>query len=369
MSESMSRLAEILGDVPHQACAEGLFCPREGVTPEQLVRLESALLQSGSLLVLDFQLGRPEDLTENAVPAPGSDPAAYRGVRRGDHRVFRVDHHHPLPELAETSTTPMVLRWLRGLWAAGEQVLLSEVARARYLADHCDPDILLSQHLAGSAEDREYLHGPMGAWLSAAAIRNDYIRLAPPELQPQADRIFYASLGIEEAIEEGAISFEEALLRWLPSLHPWLQGRAGAEEATRLDHWEGSRRSHEEATLARIRAWREEGRWQSLAGGRLVFLDAPEKIDNAELFLYVARESEGGSPPAVQVLRFPSNGGATSTFKLRSHAGYDLGPLYPLLNARFPGARFGGRAAAGGSRPTDGVAAADLLETLVQALM
>ena len=50
------------------------------------------------------------------------------------------------------STTPLVLRWLRALHAAGRADVLAEVERGLYLANHWDADILFAFVMAGKDE-------------------------------------------------------------------------------------------------------------------------------------------------------------------------------------------------------------------------
>src|SRR5262249_12950569 len=84
-------------------------------------------------------------------------------------------------------------------------------------------------------------------------------------------------------------------------------------------------------------------------GGRVALLDAPRKIDNGDFFLYFTLRSER---PVIQVLRYPGGESFPGRFmyKIRAHGGFDLNPLFRRLRAEFPGAQFGGRSAAGGSR-------------------
>lgn len=115
-----------------------------------------------------------------------------------------------------------------------------------------------------------------------------------------------------------------------------------------LERWEGGARAKEAATLAAIDAWAAEGRLAAHLAGRLVTLDAPRKIDNADLFLFLAHSD---CPPVVQLLAYPAEAGPGVVYKLRAHGGFDLNPLFTALRARFPESGFGGRSAAGGSKP------------------
>jgi hypothetical protein len=360
----------ILSGAVYELSASGLYCRREVARTERLIACEEALLRDGSLRVFDFQMRRPADLAENIIAREDADPASYRGAERpGGARVFRVDHHHPLRRLSRESTTPLVVAWLRSLWRAGETACLEQVAAARYLADHCDQDIVLAHHLARSATDRGYIEGPVPDRLAAACIRNDYIEPPPADLEPDAGRVYYACLGVEEAIEAGELRFVEALSAWLPQLGPWLRGEAPAATSARFDAWERGMRCKEGATLGRIGGWIDAGRWREAAGGKVIMLEAPEKIDNADLYLYVVREATAGrSRPTVQLLGFPSGGAGGVTWKVRSHGGWDIMPLLGRLNERFADAGFGGRTAAGGSRPGVEIDPAQLLAEVAAAV-
>ncbi|GIW71981.1 MAG: hypothetical protein KatS3mg102_1523 [Planctomycetota bacterium] len=357
--ELESALAALLGDRPYELSPLGLYCRREVARTERLVAAERVLLQHGSLRVFDLQLGRPCDLAENAIPTEDADPAAYEGAPRpGGVRVFRVDHHHPLERLRRETTTALVLAWLRGLWERGRTELLAEVARARYLADHADPDILLAHRIALDAQDRAAIFAPELQWLLAAARRNDYVEPPPAELEPQASRAFYACLGIERAIEAGTLGFAEAERRWLRWLLPWLRAEAPAEAAEQLARWEQEQRAAQARVLERLERWSREGRLVQAAGGRVVQLGAPHKIDAAELVLYLRlRPPAGAVAPQLALLHFAGGeDGARLIYKLRAlDPALDLQPLFARLEERFPGAGFGGRAAAGGSRPTAGI--------------
>ena len=105
---------------------------------------------------------------------------------------------------------------------------------------------------------------------------------------------------------------------------------------------ESQERDEEKAALDRIEAWRAEGRMDVEANGRFVILRAPERIDNALLFLYVRdRLALGG--PRVQLLCYPDRRGtdAQRTYKLRSHGGLDLELVYRQLRERVPEAHAG----------------------------
>jgi hypothetical protein len=361
-------LERALVPAPFEISDLGLYCPREGATAAAIREAERILLREGSLRTLDFNLGA-EDLLENAVRGNGDDLRLYEGAPRpGGVRVFRVDHHYDVRALAAESATPLVLRWLRALHAAGRRDILAEVARSRFLADHCDADILLANHLALCAEDAPYLFSPTADALAAAALRNDYVLSPPPEREPWASKAFYACLGIDTDVRARRLPFHEALRTWLASLGPWLEGRAGAEVARRLDAWEARARAREAAHLAAIEGWIGEGRLARCLGGRAIFLDAPRKIDNAEFFLFVLRRPRE-ERPVVQVLRYPEQAAPQRfVYKVRAHGGFDLHPLLSRLQAEFPEAGFAGRSAALGSRPTAPIDPEALMATIEKAL-
>jgi len=347
----------------------GLYCHRNGVRDGLLLAAEASLAQHGSVRVLDFTHGA-RFLQDNVVPTDGSDPGDYEGVRSpSGHRIFRVDHHYEVESLASTSTTPLVLRWIRGLWRRGRADLLGELQGSRYLADHADADILLSNYAASRATDASFAHGHFARCVAAAALRNDYVVLPTDDTEPQASRIFYACVGIEKDILDGRLTFEDAQARVLPHLEGWASGapsQAAADIASRLGEYDRSMRAAEAQTLAQISAWEAAGRLSWEIGGRLAVLDAEEKIDNSDLFLYFVRT---GRTPQVQALVFPEKDGAgRSTVKLRSHGGFDLNPLFASLNSVVPEARFGGRAAAGGSKPVDPATLSQIVTT-VRALL
>jgi hypothetical protein len=323
-----------LAPAPFEITDLGVYGYRGGIEKAALRRAEEALARAGPVRVLDFCLG-PEDLAENVVRDESGAVADYIGVARaGGHRVFRVDHHHDLRVLATESTTPLALRWLRALHAAGRGDILEAVARSRYVADHCDADILLSNHVAR---------------------RNDYVLPPPAALEPAASRVFDACVGIEHEIRAGRVTFAAAQTEWLPALEGWVGGgpRIDPARATRLDALEAASRDRRAQALASIDAWDEGGRLETRAGGRLIFLDAPAKIENADLFVHVTARAATDARFArvvVQVLRFPKKGDRGHIFKVRSHGGFDLNPLIARLRERLPAAAFGGRSAAFGSQ-------------------
>jgi hypothetical protein len=329
----------------------GLYCRRDTVAPGALKRAEAALCAHGPVRVLDFKHDA-SSLIENIIPAEGASIGDYEGVvAPSGHRVFRVDHHYELPSLRDTSSTPLVLRWIRALHDRGRTRLLEELARSRYLADHADTDILLSNYIAGQAASDVVLQGPLREWLCAAALRNDYIVLPQPRDEPYASRIYYACVGIEDAILDGKLTFEEAQRAILPQLRAWVTGDVRGldpEIGRRLDAWEAEKRAEEDATLRMIDRWVSQGRMRWELGGRAAILDAEKKIDNADLYLYFLRK---GRRPVVQALMYPERDNGTCVVKLRSHGGFNLYPLFERLNRLIPGAAFDGRAAAGGSRP------------------
>jgi hypothetical protein len=369
VSSLETEVRAVLHGAPFELSQAGLFCHRLQVPKGALSTLEAALGRHGPVRVLDFTHGA-HCLVDNAVAHDGADPAAYEGaVGPCGHRLFRVDHHYDVASLRTVSTTPLVLRWLRGLWARGRHELLAEVARSRYLADHADADILLSNFLAAQAENEALLHGPLGAWLAAAALRNDYVRLPPTDTEPEASRIFYACVGIEKEILAGRLRFADAQTQILPQLEPWLsadQERLDPAIGRRLDEWCAALRAEEERTLARIAAWESAGKLTRALDGQLAILEADEKIDNAELYLYLT----GHQPPVVQLLTYPAPESESSRVivKVRSHGGFDLYPLFAALNALVPEGAFGGRAAAGGSRPIAPIPRAELVEAVRRAL-
>jgi|GEM_PF-4487212 len=330
----------------------GLYCRRDTAAQGSLKRAEAALCAHGPVRVLDFKHDA-SSLVENVIPAEGASIGDYEGVvAPSGHRVFRVDHHYELPSLRDTSSTPLVLRWIRALRARGCTQLLAEIARSRYLADHADADILLSNFVASQATSDVLLQGPLGEWLGAAALRNDYIVLPPPRDEPYASRIYYACVGIEDAILGGKLTFERAQREILPQLRAWVTGDVrglNPEIGRRLDAWEAEKRTEEDATLGVIDRWVSQGRMRWELGGRAAILDAETKIDNADLYLYFLRK---GRRPVVQALVYPERDiDGTCVVKLRSHGGFNLYPLFERLNRLIPGAAFDGRAAAGGSRP------------------
>ena len=103
--------------------------------------------------------------------------------------------------------------------------------------------------------------------------------------------------------------------------------------------------------LDEIGEWVAAGRLEVAGDGRLAILDAPRRIDNATLFLYV-RERRPFGGAGIQLLHYAAEDGRR-VYKLRAHGSLDLHPLYETLADRLPAAGFGGRSAAGGSRPTE----------------
>jgi len=352
-------VVRILGDgAPFEVDPLGIRCYRERASASQLRQLEELLLACGPVRILDFRI-EARDLAENIVSAESRDPAAYEGVPKGGARVFRIDHHFDLEALEGESTTPLVLRWVRAQRERGRTDLVGEFAAARYLADHADPDIFFANHVAREAARDGVVDSPLADWLAAAAVRNDYIRLPRGEEEPHASRLYYAGIGLEEAILRGDLRFADALRDVAPAFGAWLAGSADAGLAERLDRLEGASREREAEVLRDIESWRREGRLTFHEGGRIAFLDAPRKIDNADLFLYFALRPD---PPEVQVLSYRRANrpwlpeGEIRTYKIRARGGVNLNPVFERLRARWPEAGFGGRSAAGGSRtPVAGI--------------
>ncbi|MFC1707248.1 hypothetical protein ACFL59_10625 [Planctomycetota bacterium] len=328
------------------------LCARRSQLPREGFRIAERLLSGQPLWVFDFCTG-PADLSDN-VHDGKSFRAGYEGVPGPlGASIYRVDHHHPIPALARDSTTPLVRRWLLSLHERGRDDVLADVSRGRYLANHWDADILFAHHLAANAIERPYVD-TAGAVLAAAALRNDHLEPAPPAFEPAASSAYYSVLGLERAITRGETSYRDAQVEWLPALAEWaLSGRKqprGALER-RVAQWESEARGAEESVLQRIALWCKEGRLHTDHDGRVLVLSATERIDNACFFLYVRKEMPLAGP-RIQLLTYPS-GGDLVTYKIRSHGGLDLHPLFLALNEKFPQTGFGGRATAGGSRPTE----------------
>ena len=355
----------VLGDAPHELTDRGLYCHRNKASKRALRAAEEVLLRHGAVRVIDFTHDKTL-LHQNAVPRDGADPAGYEGFAGpAGHRLFRADHHYEVPSLASTSSTPLVLQWLQGLWQRGRANLLREVAGSRYLADHADTDILLANYLAANALDEALVRGPAASWLAAAALRNDYVRVPPAEVEPQASRAFYTCIAIEREILDGRLPFADAQSNVLPELVRWLHGADPVDGSLRasLEAWEGAARADEQRVLQRIEAWEAQRKLTWELDGKLAILEADEKIDNADLFLYLGRKAH---PPVVQALVFPESGELERKVivKLRAHGGFDLYPLYARLRVIAPESLFDGRSAAGGSKPFAGMARADLIEAV-----
>jgi hypothetical protein len=346
-------IKRLLGAAPHQLTRHGLYCHREGIPPSTNVdalfrEAERLLLARGDVRVLDFNTG-PGSQAENVIPTEEASLSSYVGVDQpAGSRLFRVDHHHDLKRLAQESTTPLALAWLRAMCREGREDVLLGFTRARYLADHCDADILLANALASRADDAGFVLGRFAEVMAAAALRNDYVVAPPVGLEPEATRVFRACVGLERAVRAGEVSFDDATRRWVVAMEGWCQGRAGEEEARRLAGWEAEARDKEAEALAKMTAWSLMGRVSRRAEGRVVVLEAPSKVDNSDLFLWVGANVT--PPPSVQVLTYPRGGDGSLhlVMKVRAHGGFDLNPVFTRLQERFPGAGFRGRAAAGG---------------------
>lgn len=351
-----SELAAVLDGAQYELSELGLYCHRDSARRGALLDAERVLAAHGPVRVFDFKHSSA-GLSDNAVPHDGADIGAYEGVRSAHgSRVFRVDHHYDVPSLAAVSSTPLVIEWLRGLWRRGRSDVLGQVEQSRYVADHADTDILLSNYAASRATDAEFIHGPLPGWMSAAALRNDYITLPDGANEPYASRIFYACLGVEAAVLDGLLTFHRAQSELLSQLGPWVtdsSSRLDPQVKRRLDEWEQASRAGEAQTLGQIAAWERDGRMAWAMDGRVAILQAEAKIDNSDLYLYFLRK---GRRPEVQALMFPEPGApGMYKVKLRSHFGFDLNPLFGRLNELMPGAGFDGRAAAGGSRSVAGM--------------
>jgi len=334
-------MGELFGEAPFELTALGLYFHRDK-PPASLRAVEALLVRDAPVRVMDFN-NDASLLNENVVPGDQADPAEYEGVGgSGAHRVFRVDHHYDVPSLAHTTTTCLTLRWLRGLWNCGAREVLRAVARSRYVANHADTDILLANHLAGVADERDVIFGAGADWFAAASLRNDHIETRG--LGPEAQRVFYACLGIEDEILTGTLSFEEAQRSYLPQLCSWIAGDGRVDVAAKLDALEREMRDKEKRTLDEIAACESRGGLKRELGDRLVVCEMERKIDNADLYLYLSR---GERRPVVQALIYPGSEGLK--VKLRSHGGFDLNPLFRRLNELMPRGCFGGRASAGGS--------------------
>jgi hypothetical protein len=329
-----------------ELCEAGFYGHRKRLGRGAAYRSLEEFFADRPLRVFDFNMG-VEDLVENLHDG-NSFQSDYRGFARGDSgRIFRVDHHFEVDDLRSDSTTPMVLRWLLALHDDGDRETLKTVAEARYLADHCDVDIIFSHHLARHAADRSYLE-EVGPAFAAGALINDYGG-APEGSDQRADQAYFAGLALETEITDGRLAFADVQDKWLPALGAWLAGEKDDETTEQLAIWEKATRESEEAILETIEAWRGEGRLRVEMEGRLAVLEAPEEIDNLSLFSYLARRMPLPGH-RVQLLSFPSDPGSDLvTYKIRSHAGFDLNPLYPALEEALPGASWGGRSAAGGS--------------------
>lgn len=321
---------------------QGFCAHRRGLAPEGY-RLVERALSTHPVCIFDFNIEPELDLAENIHNGERFQPL-YAGVP-GEHGapLFRVDHHYDIPALARDSTTPMTLRWLRALHRAGHHATLEALDSARYLANHWDVDILFSLHLADRALEPEILNAA-GPAMAAAALFNDYLAPPPPEIEDAALNAFYAGLALEDALDRGEMTFSHAFERWLPALSLWLAGRAAPDDARNLRDWADAGRAEAAEVQERIHSWRDGMRF--LADGALCFLEAPEKIDNSSLYLYLARHRP---MTRLQLLTYPV-GRDQVIYKIRSHGGLNINPLLNTLGERFPESRFGGRAAAGGSQ-------------------
>lgn len=351
-------LDPIFGGAPFELSERGVYFHRNKPPDGSLRDVEQCLLSNASVRVLDFN-DDASLVSDNVVSRDGAEPGAYEGVRScTGHRLFRVDHHYDLPSLARTTTTCLTLSWLRGLWRRGAWEVLRAVGRSCYIANHADTDILLANYLAGAAQDGDVIHGPAAESFASASLRNDHIEMR--DFGREAQKVFYACLGIEQDILGGALSFGEAQGRYLSQLEGWIGAASLDPKVTlQLDSWERQMRDRETRTLEAIAACDAQGgvRWE--LSDRLVVCEMDRRIDNADLYLYLA---QGNKQPLVQTLIYPEAGGYR--VKLRSHAGFDLNPLFRLLNERMPGAGFGGRATAGGSKCVDAVDRTALLDAV-----
>ncbi len=305
------------------------------------------LLSSVPLLVFDFNMG-PEDLAQNLHDGTSGFRADYAGMPgpRGG-TIFRVDHHYPVvAQLNQQSTTPMVLSWLKGLHAAGQSDLLEEVARSRYLANHWDCDILFSQHLARKADDRSYLEA-VGPILEAAALRNDHVELPERELETMEALAYNAGQALDAKVTAGELRYHDVQANWLPRLGRWI---AGGPRCDQLAAWATQSHQREQERLAVIRSWDEAGRLRQELGGRLVVLDGEHPIQNATCYFYL-RHSRPFDGKRIQLLYFLEAPGHFK-YKLRSHGGANLTPLYEHLRRSVAEAGFNGRFSAGGSKLT-----------------
>lgn len=362
-SALVSALTDVFGDSPFEISEGGVSYHRNKPPRGSLREVEALLLAGTSVRVLDFN----DDaalLDQNVVSDDGDDPGGYEGVATpSGNRVFRVDHHYPLACLAKTTTTHLTVSWLRGLWRREDHALVSQVAGSRYVANHADVDILLSNYLAGQASRRDLVFGRASDQMVAASMRNDHIEVEG--FHAEAQRVFYACLGMEEEILEGRLSFAEAQSRYLPALERWVFGPGAVDPSLvrRLEGWEIRMRDSERRTLEAIAACEAAGGLTWEAADQLVVCEMPSRVDNADLYVYLAR---GKRRPAVQVLVYPE--GSRFKIKIRSHGGFDLNPLFARLNERMPDAGFGGRATAGGSKSVAAVDRKALVDTIAASI-
>ncbi len=131
--------------------------------------------------------------------------------KAGPGYVFHIDHHYPSKFMSTTSTSRLLADFIRYAWEHGGSDVLDKMASETIaVADHSDPDILISNFLMRHANDRSLLTHL--DWMADAAIYNDYQILRGEPVHQGRVRVFYSYVrGIDESIKNSEMSYSAGM--------------------------------------------------------------------------------------------------------------------------------------------------------------
>jgi len=173
--------------------------------------------------IMDFRLPDDPLLARNNIINPDTDPqirntpygqltleqknAIFTILSHRKENIFHLDHHYDFPVFATTSTTPMLLDYLKWLHQQpGGLEKIKELQGAFAFMDHSDTDILLANYLITKANDLRFLQS-FGDILAQAALLNDY------GINPKDNRgsiVFNVTSILEKEIYGGKLTFPQA---------------------------------------------------------------------------------------------------------------------------------------------------------------
>lgn len=206
-----------------------------------------------------------------------------------DGGVIHLDHHYDLPVLSQTSTTVLVVDFLRYLRRQGEagKKLIREIQGSFRVVDHADADVLLSYFAVQKANEEGFLDRN-GDFLRDAAILNDHqIVRGDASHRARAAVLCDIAIALQLEVENpgSEVTFASAIQRLGRALD-FAKRHGGSEKMKEIPAGE---RSGPEAALAWVRSFPVDDR-----GSAELFLAGVADYDRDRAIIEEMLARQGG---------------------------------------------------------------------------